>query len=75
MSESQGQNTPVVKAKCGTTAPAAGCFGILSAADLHEAERQAAARRDLPSLEQFAEQYFHTGEQAPTKRSDFEAAH
>lgn len=58
-------------------APAAGCFGILSATDLHEAERRVAAERDRPSLEEFAEHYLDPAYQAALaeRRKKFESAH
>lgn len=75
MAESHKQDQPSAEHR--RIAPAAGCFGIQTSADLHEAERRIAAERDCPSLEEFEDHYYdpaHHPDLAKPRRK-FESAH
>ena len=69
MAESREIN-PVPEPPKRAPAKAAGCFGIDSSVDLHETERMVAAKAECPSLEEFADHYFHLGYNAAVRERE-----
>ena len=72
MAESREINVSPEPPRRAAPAKAAGCFGIDSSVDLHEAERAVAAKAECPSLEEFADHYFHLGYNAAVREREGE---